>query len=75
LAALREAEREQQSLPPVKGRRSPAKPLKLVGGKMTAEIAVLNRAAVALAADSATTLVTPFGPKINNNADKLFPFV
>jgi hypothetical protein len=39
---------------------------------MTAEIAVLNRAAVSLAADSATTLISSAGMKANNNADKLF---
>jgi len=38
---------------------------------MTAEIAVLNRNAVALAADSAVTLQLPEGPKIYN-ANKLF---
>ena len=40
---------------------------------MTAEIAVLNRTAVALAAGSATTIVSSrYGAKANNNADKLF---
>jgi hypothetical protein len=40
---------------------------------MTAEIAVLNRTAVALAADSASTSVQSSGlPKIFNTADKLF---
>ena len=38
---------------------------------MTAEIAVLNRNAVALAADSAVTLQLPEGPKIYH-ANKLF---
>lgn len=40
---------------------------------MTAEIAVMNKAAVALAADSAITLEFPGGKKIYNTADKLFP--
>jgi hypothetical protein len=40
---------------------------------MTAEIAVLNRTAVALAADSASTSLQATGlPKIFNTADKLF---
>jgi len=39
---------------------------------MAAEIAVLNRSAVALAADSATTILTRRGIKINNNPDKFF---
>ena len=37
---------------------------------MTAEIAILNREAVALAADSAVTI--GFGAKIYNSANKLF---
>ena len=40
---------------------------------MTAEVAILNREAVALAADSAVTLTGPRGSKIYNTADKLFP--
>lgn len=40
---------------------------------MTAEVAILNREAVALAADSAVTLTGPRGRKIYNTADKLFP--
>jgi hypothetical protein len=39
---------------------------------MTAEIAILNRTAVALAADSAATLMGGRSAKANNNADKLF---
>jgi hypothetical protein len=40
---------------------------------VTAELAVFNRAAVALAADSASTSVQASGlPKIFNTADKLF---
>ena len=39
---------------------------------MTAEIAILNRNAVALAADSAVTLQSSEGPKIYNTANKLF---
>jgi hypothetical protein len=39
---------------------------------MTAEIAILNRNGVALAADSAGTLVLPSGPKLTNTERKLF---
>lgn len=39
---------------------------------MTAEIAILNRNAVALAADSAVTLQLPGGQKIYNTVNKLF---
>jgi hypothetical protein len=39
---------------------------------MTAEIAILNRQAVALAADSAVTVNYPEGPKVYNSVSKLF---
>ena len=39
---------------------------------MTAEIAILNRSAVALAADSAVTITTHAGQKIYNTVNKLF---
>ncbi len=39
---------------------------------MTAEVAILNRSAVALAADSAVTLQLRGQPKIYNGADKIF---
>ena len=39
---------------------------------MTAEVAILNREAVAIAADSAVTLDGPEGRKIYNTANKLF---
>ncbi|EMK3511168.1 hypothetical protein V8094_003651 [Vibrio parahaemolyticus] len=39
---------------------------------MTAEIAVMNRSAVALAADSAVTVTSTSGEKIYNGAEKLF---
>ena len=39
---------------------------------MTAEVAILNREAVALAADSAVTLIGPDASKIYNTANKLF---
>lgn len=42
---------------------------------MTAEIAILNRSAVALAADSAVTISTPTGPKIFESVNKLFALV
>lgn len=39
---------------------------------MTAIVGILNKSAVALAADSAETLLRPGGPKIYNHAHKLF---
>ena len=39
---------------------------------MTAEIAILNRTAVALAADSIVTLMGPSGPKTYDSAEKIF---
>ncbi len=39
---------------------------------MTAEIAILNSSAVALAADSAVTANTSNGQKIYNTAEKIF---
>ena len=39
---------------------------------MTAEIAVLNKLAVTLAADSAVTIPNPDGAKVYNSADKIF---
>ena len=39
---------------------------------MTAEIAILNREAVALAADSAVTMIGSSGEKIFTSANKLF---
>lgn len=42
---------------------------------MTAEIAILNKSAVALAADSAVTISTPTGPKIYDSVNKLFVLI
>jgi len=39
---------------------------------MTAEIVIMNKSAIALAADSAVTVRTDAGPKIYNTANKLF---
>ncbi len=39
---------------------------------MTAEIVIMNKLAVALAADSAVTIQTPDGAKVYNSANKLF---
>src|SRR4051812_26536727 len=39
---------------------------------MTAEVALLNKSAVALAADSAVTITTGGTPKIYNTVNKLF---
>lgn len=43
--------------------------------QLTAEIAILNRSAVALASDSAVTIETPSGPKIFEGANKIFNLV
>jgi hypothetical protein len=51
--------------------RSPSKQLRL-GGKMTAEVAILNRAAVALAADSAVTVTSGSASKVFNSTNKIF---
>jgi hypothetical protein len=45
---------------------------RLRDGKMTAEIAVLNKAAVALAADSIVTIISSRGEKTYNTSNKLF---
>jgi hypothetical protein len=42
---------------------------------VTAEIAILNRSAIALASDSAVTIDTPTGPKIYEGANKIFALV
>jgi hypothetical protein len=42
---------------------------------MTAEIAILNKSAVALASDSAVTITTSTGPKIYDSVNKLFALV
>src|SRR5271169_1028449 len=42
---------------------------------MTAEIAILNRSAVAMASDSAVTIDTPTGPKIYETANKMFALI
>lgn len=39
---------------------------------MTAEIVIMNRSAIAIAADSAVTIMHRTGPKIDNTANKLF---
>ena len=39
---------------------------------MTAEVAIMNKTAVAMAADSAVTIPTGKGQKIYNTAHKLF---
>jgi hypothetical protein len=69
LAAKREARHAQRSCRPNGDGRSPNELLRPVG-TMTAEIAILNRRAVALSADSAVT-ISQTG-KIYNSADKIF---
>jgi len=49
-----------------------AEPLPHGGGRMTTEIAVLNRLGIALATDSAVTVGGPANTKVFNSADKLF---
>lgn len=51
---------------------SPNEPLQLGGRKMTAEIAVLNKSAAALAADSAVTIGRPPNLKVYNTVNKIF---
>jgi len=42
---------------------------------VTAEIAILNKSAIALATDSAVTIGTPSGPKIYESVNKLFVLI
>ena len=42
---------------------------------MTTEIAILNRSAVALAADSAVSVATPNGIKVYDGVNKLFELI
>lgn len=51
---------------------SPNEQQSLVGRKMTAEIAILNRSALTLAADSAVTIGRGAGAKIYNTVNKIF---
>ena len=39
---------------------------------MTALVSVMNKHAVVIAADSAITVTTPYGPKVINSANKVF---
>ncbi|MDP4024155.1 hypothetical protein Q8W71_16115 [Methylobacterium sp. NEAU 140] len=50
----------------------PVQPPPHGGGKMTAEIAILNKSAVALAADSAVSIGQPPNLKIYNTVNKIF---
>lgn len=67
------AERVPSDFRPNDAPRSPGKPPQRGGGKMTAEIAIINKSAVALATDSAVTISTGSRQeKIFDTADKLF---
>lgn len=69
---LRAVAQERKSSAPRKEPRSPAKPPQRAGGKMTAEVAVLNKMGVGLAADSAVTMEFKDREKIFTTANKIF---
>lgn len=71
-AARRVARLEQQNCRPNVGLKLRVRPQRRDGRKMTAEIAIINRTAVTLAADSAIALDVEGTSKIYNTADKLF---
>jgi hypothetical protein len=52
--------------------RLPAEPQRPGGNPMTAEVAVLNKQGVALAADSIVTISSRLGDKTYNTSNKLF---
>jgi hypothetical protein len=64
--------RERRRLVPNSGKTLPAERPQLDGRKMTAEIALLNRRALAFAADSAVTISDGTNSKIYNSAEKIF---
>ena len=71
-AARRVARLEQQNCRPNVGLKLRVRPQRRDGRKMTAEIAIINRTAVTLAADSAIALDVEGTSKVYNTADKLF---
>jgi hypothetical protein len=72
LEGLRGARREPKNCPRKGALRSPAELRGPGGNRMTSEVAVMNKLAVALAADSAVTITTERGDKVYNTANKLF---
>ena len=71
-AAYGAVARERISCRKSGARRSPGKLPLRGGGRMTAEIALLNRRAIAFAADSAVTISDGTNEKIYNSAEKIF---
>jgi hypothetical protein len=72
-AACEAVERERKNCRKSAAPRLHVKPPLRGGGRMTAEIAIINKSAVALAADSAVTISTGTKrEKIFNTEDKLF---
>jgi hypothetical protein len=71
LEASEGGKRGPRSLAPINVARSHAE-LRLRGGKMTAEVVVINKSAAALAADSAVTIDSGGTEKIYNSVDKIF---
>ena len=70
--AKKGAKREQSNCRPHDENRSRGPLLKRAGRGMTAEVAILNRSAVALAADSAVTISSQSSAKVYNTVNKLF---
>ncbi|HTS41394.1 MAG TPA: hypothetical protein VMH84_12745, partial [Xanthobacteraceae bacterium] len=72
LGGLRGARREPKNSLKRGALKLPAEPQRPGGIRMTAEVAVLNKLGVALAADSTVTIATINGDKTYNTANKLF---
>ena len=72
LGGLRAVMRERQRLAPNNEGKSPRKPPLQGGAKMTAEVAILNKSAVALAADSKVTIGFGGSEKTYDSVNKIF---
>jgi hypothetical protein len=72
LGGLRAATRGRLRLAQNNEKKSPGKPLLYGGAKMTAEVAILNKAAVALAADSKVTIGSGGNEKTYDSVNKIF---
>jgi hypothetical protein len=72
LGGLRATGCELISLRQNNDKRSPKEPPLQGGARMTAEVAILNKLGVALAADSVVTITTANGDKTYNTTNKLF---
>jgi hypothetical protein len=72
LGGLGAGERGLKSSALANGKKSLRKPPLRGGEKMTAEVAILNKLGVALAADSIVTITTATGDKTYNTTNKLF---